>query len=145
MKGATLLATLQTLGIMPSFSRPAVSDDNPFSEALFRTVKYCPQYPHDGFACLGTAREWVERFVTWYNTEHRHSALKFVTPEQRHRGHDRELLTRRHDTYLAARNRHPERWSGRTRNWTPVDSVELKTFPSRSLQIAAHASSQQAA
>lgn len=145
MKGATLLATLQTLGVIPSFSRPSVSDDNPFSEALFRTVKYCPHYPQDGFATLGAARAWVEQFVTWYNTEHRHSALKFVTPEQRHRGDDQALLAQRHDTYQAARDRHPERWSGKTRDWTPVASVKLNTFPSRSLQISAQALEQQAA
>jgi transposase-like protein len=99
MKGPILLATLQALGVMPSFGRPAVSNDNPFSEALFRTLKYCPQYPQDGFADLGGARYWVEQFITWYNTEHRHSALKFVTPHQRHDGHDHDLLARRHQTY----------------------------------------------
>lgn len=119
MKGATWLATLQTLDVMLSFSRPSVSDDNPFSEALFRTLKYCPEYPQGGFASLGAARQWVEQFVAWYNTEHRHSALKFVTPEQRHCAQDHELLASRHDTYQSARNRHPERWSGDTRNWHP--------------------------
>ncbi len=131
MKGSTMLATLQTLGIMPSFTRPTVSDDNPFSEALFRTLKYCPRYPREGFEKLADARAWVEQFVSWYNTEHRHSALKFVTPEQRHRGTDREVLKRRHDVYQQAHARHPERWSGSTRNWHPVTTVNLTTFPSR--------------
>ena len=67
MKGETLLVTLQALGVMPSFSRPSVSDDNPFSEALFRTVKYRPWYPERPFASLAEARAWVERFVAWYN------------------------------------------------------------------------------
>ena len=70
MKGATLLATLQLLGVVPSFSRPRVSDDNPYSEALFRTLKYCPEYPEGPFLSLETARTWVESFVAWYNGEH---------------------------------------------------------------------------
>lgn len=128
MKGATMLATLQRLGVVPSFSRPCVSDDNPYSEALFRTLKYRPEYPERAFASITAARTWVEQFVRWYNTEHRHSALKFVTPEQRHLGRDVELLARRHATYQAARARHPERWSGATRDWQPADPVTLPTF-----------------
>ncbi|MGQ0601159.1 MAG: IS3 family transposase [Anaerolineales bacterium] len=128
MKGATMLATLQRLGVVPSFSRPCVSDDNPYSEALFRTLKYRPDYPEWAFASIAAARAWVEQFVRWYNTEHRHSALKFVTPEQRHQGRDIELLARRHATYQAARACHPQRWSGATRNWQPAEPVTLPTF-----------------
>ena len=86
MKGATMLATLQRLGVMPSFSRPSVSDDNPFSESLFKTLKYIPFYPDKPFESLDASCQWVHRFVTWYNKEHRHSALCFVTPHQRHFG-----------------------------------------------------------
>ena len=75
MKGATMLATLQALGVMPSFSRPAVSNDNPFSESLFRTLKYRPAYASQSFANLTVARQWVADFVNWYNHEHRHSAI----------------------------------------------------------------------
>ena len=125
MKGATLLATLQALGVMPSFSRPRVSNDNPYSESLFRTVKYRTWYPERPFASLAEARDWVERFVTWYNHEHRHSAIQFVTPHQRHVGKDRELLARRETVYRSACSRRPERWSGPTRNWTPAGSVWL--------------------
>ena len=125
MKGATLLATLQALGVTPSFSRPRVSNDNPYSESLFRTAKYRPWYPERAFASLAEAREWVERFVTWYNHHHRHSAIRFVTPHERHVGEDRELLARRDTVYRTARARRPERWSGRTRNWTPIGSVWL--------------------
>jgi len=128
MKGATMLATLQKLGIVPSFSRPSVSDDNPFSESLFRTLKYRPQYPEQAFADLSAARAWVERFVQWYNHEHRHSALCFVTPWERHSGQDRGILRRRHDVYEQARQRHPERWSGQTRNWTPAEAVSLTSY-----------------
>jgi putative transposase len=86
MKGATLQATLELLGIAASFSRPRVSDDNAVSEALFKTVKYRPEYPSGPFGSLEAAREWVAWFVRWYNTEHRHSQITFVTPDQRHTG-----------------------------------------------------------
>ncbi len=79
MKGATMLATLQELGVVPSFSRPSVSNDNPYSESLFRTLKYRPEYPEKPFSDLATARDWVNFFVGWYNKEHLHSAIKFVT------------------------------------------------------------------
>jgi putative transposase len=125
MKGATMLATLQELGVMPSFSRPAVSNDNPYSESLFRTLKYRPQYPSRAFENLSAARQWVDTFVHWYNHEHRHSATRFVTPHERHAGLDGALLDKRVDVYEAAKQRHPERWSGDTRNWNPVYVVHL--------------------
>ncbi|MCK5919551.1 MAG: IS3 family transposase, partial [Methylococcales bacterium] len=71
MKGATMLATLQKLGVVPSFSRPSVSNDNPYSESLFKTLKYTPAYPTKPFASLDEARKWVMKFVTWYNHSHR--------------------------------------------------------------------------
>jgi putative transposase len=125
MKGATMLATLQALGVMPSFSRPAVSNDNPYSESLFKTLKYRPAYPCRPFENLMTARQWVGTFVHWYNEEHRHSAINFVTPAQRHAGLDGALLRKRVAVYEAANARHPERWSGATRNWEPVTIVHL--------------------
>lgn len=125
MKGATMLATLQVLGIMPSFSRPSVSNDNPYSESLFRTVKYRPCYPSRPFSSLEDAKAWVDRFVAWYNEEHLHSGIAFVTPGQRHRGEDLALLEKRQLLSLKARAAHPERWSGKTRNWTPVVNVTL--------------------
>ncbi len=125
MKGATMLATLQALGVMPSFSRPAVSNDNPYSESLFRTLKYRPAYPLESFASLSVARQWVSDFVQWYNHEHRHSAIGFVTPGQRHAGLDKTLLRNRTNVYEAAKRRCPQRWSGATRNWQPVEVVHL--------------------
>ncbi len=125
MKGATMLATLQKLGVVPSFSRPSVSDDNPYSESLFRTLKYAPAYPTQPFESIEAARKWVHGFVQWYNDEHRHSAIRYVTPSQRHRGADRELLAQCEAVYEAARQRNPERWSGKTRNWNPVTEVWL--------------------
>lgn len=125
MKGATMLATLQALGVMPSFSRPSVSNDNPYSESLFKTLKYRPAYPRTAFDSLLAARQWVGRFVHWYNHEHRHSAIRFVTPAQRHAGLDAALLRNRAEVYQAARAAHPERWSGGMRNWDPVAIVHL--------------------
>ena len=125
MKGATMLATLQALGVMPSFSRPAVSNDNPYSESLFKTLKYRPNYPRRPFENLMTARQWVSTFIHWYNHEHRHSAICFVTPAERHAGLDGALLGKRIALYETAKERHPERWSGATRNWQPVRVVHL--------------------
>lgn len=125
MKGATMLATLQRLGVMPSFSRPSVSNDNPYSESLFKTLKYRPSYPSQAFADLVEARKWVTGFVDWYNKEHLHSAIRFVTPAQRHAGEDEPLLRRRKMVYEAAKSRHPQRWSGATRNWAAIKEVHL--------------------
>lgn len=126
MKGATMLAMLEKLGVIPSFSRPSVSDDNPYSESLFRTLKYHPNFPMlDKFAGIQDARVCTEKFVTWYNTTHLHSSLKFVTPQQRHRGEDEMILRNRHAVYEQAKQRHPERWSGKTRNWILPNAVTL--------------------
>jgi len=125
MKAATLLAFLQTIGVVPSFSRPGVSNDNPFSEALFRTTKYRPEYPSKPFASLEQARSWASWFVGWYNTEHRHSAIRFVTPDQRHAGDDVAILEKRAALYDAAKARNPNRWTGKTRNWSHINEVVL--------------------
>lgn len=125
MKGATMLATMQKMGVVPSFSRPSVSNDNPFSESLFKTLKYVPAYPTKPFESLDEARRWVASFCTWYNHSHRHSALKFVTPAQRHDGKDLVILEQRKRVYEKARKLHPERWSGKARNWDHDDTVEL--------------------
>lgn len=125
MKGSTMVATLERLGVLASFSRPRVSDDNPYSEALFRTLKYRPDFPSKPFADLAAARTWVKGFVAWYNGVHRHSAIRFVTPDERHAGRDVKILEERHAVYEAARARNPERWRSSTRDWTPVNEVYL--------------------
>jgi transposase InsO family protein len=125
MKGATMLATLKRLGVVPSFSRPSVSDDNPYSESLFKTLKYRPSYPDGAFGGIDEAREWVRRFVQWYNTEHLHSAIRFVTPRSRHLGLDKAMLDKRRALYEQAKRKHPLRWSGQTRNWSPITEVHL--------------------
>jgi len=125
LKGTTVLAMLHWLGIAPSHSRPRVSDDNAFAEALFRTAKYRPEFPTKGFADLEAARHWARRFVHWYNHEHRHSGIRYVSPAQRHAGQDGPMLAARHALYQQARARNPRRWSGPTRNWTPITIVTL--------------------
>jgi putative transposase len=107
MKGATMLSTLQRLGVVPSFSRPSVSDDSPYAESLFRTLKYTPAYPNQTFASLTDARTWVARCVHWYNEEHRHSKIRFVTPGQRHRREDIAILAHRHQVYQDAQRADP--------------------------------------
>ena len=125
MKGSTMLVTLYELGITPSRSRPRVSNDNPYSESMFRTCKYCPSYPANGFATIDEARIWVEKFVQWYNYTHRHSGINFLTPHQRHSGQCEEILSNRHRLYESAREKHPERWSGKTRDWSLDNEVWL--------------------
>ncbi len=124
MKGATMLATLERLGVLPSFSRPRVSDDNPFSESLFKTLKYVPEYPRI-FNSVVHAEQWVEAFVTWYNEEHLHSAIGYVTPSSRHAGTDVDIIRQRCETYEKARAKNPSRWSGKTRSWKRPAAVYL--------------------
>ena len=118
MKGTTMLETLYALGITPSKSRPRVSNDNPYAESLFKTLKYVPNFQPQGFATLTEARLWVKRFVEWYNNEHRHSGINYVTPSQRHMGLDQEVLRKRKEVYEKAKERHPERWAKETRAWS---------------------------
>ncbi len=138
MKGATMLATLQSLGVVPSFSRPSVSNDNPFSESLFRTLKYVPSYPRRPFESVDAAWAWVERFVDWYNDEHLHSGIGFVTPNARHRGVDVHLLERRRVVYESARAKNPARWSRTTRRWDAPALVALNPRdPQTTARVAA--------
>ena len=125
MRGNTMISTLKWLGVVPSFSRPHVSNDNPYSEALFRTLKHVPMYPRQPFAGVESAQRWVSWFVDWYNRSHRHSAIRYVTPDQRHFGEETDILRRRRELYERVRRSNPERWSGETRNWAPTDSVTL--------------------
>lgn len=134
LKATTVLAMLHWLGVKPSYSRPRVSNDNAFAEALFRTAKYRPEFPSRGFADLQAAREWAADFVHWYNHEHRHSAIRYVSPAQRHDGADEAILAARHALYQQARERTPARWSRHTRNWTPIAAVTLN--PERDAVVA---------
>ena len=136
MKCYTLQSKLADLGITPSHSRPRVSNDNAFSESLFRTLKYCPHWPSQGFATLEAARAWVHKFVSWYNNEHCHSKIKFVTPAQRHQGEDKAILAQRNNVYELAKAKNPERWSGSTRNWQPAGEVTLNPEKEEQKEVA---------
>lgn len=125
MKGSTMLAMLEGLGVAASFSRPRVSDDNPFSESLFRTMKYRPEFPRDPFESVEDVRAWVERFVAWYNEQHLHSGINFVSPSDRHSGRHEAILAHRERVYAEARRRRPGRWAGELRDWTPTAMVRL--------------------
>ncbi|WP_369700278.1 integrase core domain-containing protein [Halomonas sp. I5-271120] len=125
MRASTFLEKLYDLGITSSYSRPRVSNDNAFAESAFKTMKYRPGFPADGFATLVEAQAWVQQFIVWYNHEHRHSALRYVTPGQRHNGEAREILAQRREIFEAAKQRHPERWSGGIRNLSLPEVVHL--------------------
>jgi transposase InsO family protein len=135
-KGFTMKAKLEDLGVTPSYSRPRVSNDNPYSESLFRTFKYRPEYPVKGFESIDKARQWVRHFVCWYNEEHRHSAIRYVTPSQRHRGEDPTILANRHRVYQLAKQKRPDRWSSKSRNWEPVQQVWLNCPKDAETQLA---------
>ncbi len=134
-KGSTLRAKLEHLGVASSFSRPRVSNDNAYSESWFRTCKYCPAFPTEGFESLEAARKWMMKFVHWYNEEHRHSGIRHVTPAQRHRGEDEQILTNRKAVFEKAKAENPSRWSGSIRNWGRVTEVWLN--PEKSDESAA--------
>jgi len=119
---------------MPSLSRPGVSNDNPYSESLFNTLKYRPDYPLKSFDTRFAARSWVSALVRWYNDEHRHTAIRFVTPTQRHANLDQDILDRRAELETA-RQRIPLRWKGRTRNWQRVRAVHLNLDRTDNLAI----------
>lgn len=114
-----------TLALRHRVDGSRVSNDNPYSESLFRTLKYCPQLPAEGFATLDDARVWGREFIEWYNHYHCHSRIRFVTPAQRHRGEDKMILKKRHELYKQAKQKRPERWARNTRNWEPVGAVNL--------------------
>lgn len=125
MKGSSMLETMYNLGVVSSFNRPRVSNDNAYAESIFRTCKYRPDYPYKGFENIEHAREWVLKFVSWYNHEHRHSGIKFVTPHQRHEGLDKQVLDHRTKVYEQAKQQNPKRWSGSTRDWSRISQVWL--------------------
>ena len=122
---AALVSATTTPGACPARSRGA--------EALFRTLKYSPGFPRQGFATLAAARDWVHAFANWYNTVHRHRGIQYVTPRQRHSGEDVGILRQRHELYEAARRQHPTRWSGDTRNWGHIREVWLNPENDRAL------------
>jgi putative transposase len=125
MKSFTLKAKLESLGVMSSFSRPRVSNDNPYSESLFRTFKYRPGYPQGGFVDIDKAREWVFEFVDWYNNKHYHSGLNFVTPSSRHCGQSEKIMANRKKVYMTAKMLHPLRFKRGIKNFDLPECVSL--------------------
>jgi putative transposase len=109
MRSKTLAELFSDLCISKSFSRPHVSNDNPFSEAMFKTIKYMPTFP-DRFGTLQEARGFIGKFVKWYNTEHRHSGLEYYTPNDVHTGAHVEKKKTRDAVLSEAYSRHPGRF-----------------------------------
>ena len=125
MKPLTFKAKMEALCITGSHSRPRVSNHNPYPESLFKTLKYCTKWPSRGFKSLEEVRSWVSGFTQWYNEEHCHSRIGFVTPSQRHRGDDIAVLGNRRSVYEKAKSANPLRWSGKIRNWNHIKEVTL--------------------
>jgi transposase InsO family protein len=129
MRAATLESRLEELGVLRSCSRPRVSNDNPYSESLFRTVTYRPDYSRRPFRSEEEACAWACAFVNWYNHQHRPSVIGFVTPSQRHSGEAVEISRHRARVYEQARQRHPRRWSRTTRCWRQPEVVWINPPP----------------
>jgi len=125
MRGATLESRLEEMGVLRFFSRPRVSNDNPYSESLIRTVNYRPGYPRRPFTSKDEGCECVVACVDWYNHRHRHSGIKFVTPHQRHSGAAKAICRQRADVYENARQAHPTRWSRHIRCWHQPEEVSI--------------------
>ncbi|MEQ8156461.1 MAG: IS3 family transposase [Clostridiaceae bacterium] len=134
MKAATFLTTLEKLGVQSSFSRPRVSNDNPYSESLFKTMKYIPSFPGNGFATLQDARVWVKKFVYWYNHVHLHSGIQYLTPYQRHYDLSENIIEKRKQVYSMAKEKHPERWSKEIRKWELPKYVSLNPINNKEIQ-----------
>ncbi|MHB8262763.1 MAG: integrase core domain-containing protein [Acidimicrobiales bacterium] len=103
-----------------------MSNDNAHIEAIFKTVKYCPSYPTGGFASLEEAKKWVYSNASGYNRFHRHSGIKYVTPNEKHAGEDLKILADRHHLYCQAKQANPHRWIRVvTRDWNPVTMTTM--------------------
>jgi len=109
MRSKTVALLLSDLGVVKSHSRPYVSNDNPYSESQFKTMKYCPQFP-DKFGCIQDTRAFCGEFFRYYNNEHRHSGIGLLTPAMVHYGQAENVLAARQETLLAAYRAHPERF-----------------------------------
>lgn len=135
LRAGTVLALMEKLQLSPSHSRPRVSNDNAHAEALFRTAKYHPSLPTGHFPDINAARQWANAFILWYNHEHKHRSINFVTPHQKHTGEDIKLLAKRHQLYQQARDKNPLRWiQGVTRNCNPITTVSLNPPDTKELE-----------
>jgi transposase InsO family protein len=109
MKASTFTVWLITLGMILSFNRPLVKNDNPYSESLFGTMKRVPGFPR-AYETIDAAREWLALFTYWYNNEHRHSGIGYVTPMQRRTGESAKLFKKRNQTLEKAWKEKPQRF-----------------------------------
>ena len=124
MKGQTLMEFLYSLKINKTFSRPRVKNDNAHIESFFKTVKYFPAFPYQGFKDITEARIWVTEFMTIYNDVHLHSGINYVTPSQKYLGADIEILRNREKIYRQAMSVNPKRWSRKKiRDFTPTGAT----------------------
>ncbi len=113
MTSKTVAALLADLGVVRSHSRPSVSNDNPYSESLFKTMKYAPVFP-DRFGSIGDARTFMDKFVSAYNHEHHHTGIGLHTPADVHYGHSEAVSKQRSAALTAGREAHPERFTTST-------------------------------
>jgi len=107
---------------------------SPFHSRVFQLMDYANCVGLDAAtveAFLVIAQQWVDHFVHWYNTEHRHSEIRFVTPDERHYGQEKAILDKRKEVYEMARQKNPGRWTRQTRNWEPIEVVVLNPAPKR--------------
>jgi len=136
MKGSTMAATLDRLGVIKTFNRPSVSNDNSYSESLFKTLKYSLKNPLKPFKSYEDARLWAEDFIEWYNRKHHHSGIKYVTPHQRFKKQDKKILDNRKKVYELAKMKNPNRWiNDNIKNWNRINTVYLNR---RKDQIEGH-------
>jgi putative transposase len=135
MKSDTLAQLFDSLGVSRSFSRPRVSDDNPFSEAQFKTLKYQPDYP-GAFASSLHGRGYLQDFFAWHNDEHHHSGLALFTPAEVFYGRVPAVAAIRQATLDAAYQAHPERFpNGAPRVRLPPDEVHINPITTESIPI----------
>lgn len=125
MRGRDFIARLQKIGVVLSRSRPRVSDDNPFIEAFFKTLKYSPTYPLMPFMSLNQAKGWLKKFIHDYNHVNLHSGINYVTPMMRHQGLHIEHLLKRKAVFAEAKLQNPLRWSKHAHQWSPDKMVQI--------------------
>lgn len=136
MKGSTMAATLDRLGVIKTFNRPSVSNDNSYSESLFKTLKYSLRNPMKPFESREEASSWAKEFIEWYNRKHLHSGIKYVTPYQRFKKEDKIILDNRKMVYEHAKRKNPDRWiNDNIKNWSRINTVYLNR---RKDQIEGH-------
>jgi putative transposase len=135
MSSKPVALLLADLGVTKSHSRPHVSNDNPFSEAQFKTLKYRPEFP-ERFGSLEDARSFCQRFFSWYNTEHYHSGIGYLIPEQVQFGRSKQIVKEREAVLKKAYQRYPDRFKkGIPKPWPLPESAWINKPPSKSEEV----------